>query len=298
VSKPKAAYIYIVLTILLWSSTPAVAKLGLDELSNFQLLFYTGIVGAISLLVVNFFQGKLSLLNTYTKEDYLKMFGMGFLGIFLYYVFFYQSFVLAPPGQVNVVNYLWPVFIIILSIPILKERYNFQTILAILVSFVGALVVFTRGDITSFSNEYTGGYLLAAIGALCYGLFSVLGKKLEYDKFSSMFVYYIAAVILIIPISIMVSGFALPTSIPTIIAILALGGVINPIAFVFWFKALKLGNTHNMANMIYAVPFLAMIWTYFLNKEPFSLAAIIGLVLIVGGIFIQLRNKLEAKTVS
>ena len=292
--KTQTAYIYLILTILLWSSTPAVAKLGLSELSNFQLLFWAGIVGAISLFVVNLFQGKLNLLSTYTKDDYLKMVGMGFLGIFLYYVFFYGSLALAPPGQVNVVNYLWPVFIIIFSIPILKEKYNYKTILAIVVSFIGALVAFTKGDIASFGGQYAGGYLLAATGALCYGLFSIIGKKLKYDKFSSMLVYYIAALILIIPTSIVVSGFAIPKSLTTIIAILALGGVINPIAFVFWFKALKMGNTHNMANLIYAVPFLAMIWTYYLNNEQFSIASVIGLALIVSGIFIQIKNKVRS----
>ena len=116
----KSAYFYLILTILLWSATPAVAKLALGELDNYQLLFYTSIVGVISLFIVNFYQGKLKLLSNYTKRDYLKMFGMGFLGIFLYYIFLYRSFALAPAGQVNVMNYLWPVFIIIFSIPILK----------------------------------------------------------------------------------------------------------------------------------------------------------------------------------
>jgi len=70
-----------------------------------------------------------------------------------------------------------------------------------------------------------------------------------------------------------------------------LGGIMNSIAFVFWFKALKLGHTHQTANLIYSVPFLAMIWTYFLNAEPFAISSVIGLLLIVTGIFIQLKNK-------
>lgn len=287
----KTAYIYLILTIILWSATPAVAKLALGEINNFQLLFYTSIVGIISLFLVCLFQGKLKILISYTGKDYLKMFGMGFLGIFLYYIFLYGSFALAPAGQVNVVNYLWPVFIIIFSIPILKEKFNYKTILAIFVSFLGALIAFTKGNFSIFSNQYTVGYLLAALGAVCYGLFSVFGKKFEYDKFSSMLVYYISAAILIIPTALFFSGFVIPTSLTTIIAILVLGGIMNSIAFVFWFKALKLGHTHKTANLIYSVPFLAMVWTYFLNTEPFAISSIIGLILIVVGIFIQLRNK-------
>ena len=295
--QPKIGYFYLVLTILLWSATPAVAKLALGELDNYQLLFYTSIVGAIALFLVNLFQGKLHLFSQYKAKDYLVMFGMGFVGIFLYYVFLYGAFALAPAGQVNVVNYLWPVFIIIFSVPILREKFNFKTIAAILVSFVGALIAFTQGHLAAFSGEHATGYLLAAIGALCYGLFSVFGKKLEYEKFSSMLVYYLAATILIVPTSLAVSGFELPKSPETIIAILVLGGIMNSIAFVFWFKALKIGNTHKTANLIYSVPFLAMIWTYFLNGEPFSIASVIGLGLIIAGIFIQLTNKVETKTI-
>jgi drug/metabolite transporter (DMT)-like permease len=290
-AQTKQGYFYLILTILLWSATPAVAKLALGELNNFQLLFYTSIVGVISLFLVNLFQGKFSRLKTYTKEDYLKMFGMGILGIFLYYLFYYGAIAAAPAGKVNVINYLWPVFIIIFSIPILKEKFNYKTLLAIFISFFGAFIAFTNGDISMFNLRNSFGYILAAIGAACYGLFSVYGKKLEYDKFTSMFFYYLSATILIVPTSIAVSGFIIPRSIETIIAILALGGVMNSITFVFWFKALKSGDTHKTANFVYLVPFLAMVWTYFLNNESFSYFSVIGLALIVSGIIIQLKNK-------
>jgi drug/metabolite transporter (DMT)-like permease len=291
----KKGYLYLILTIFLWSATPAVAKLALGELDNYQLLLYTSIVGTISLLAVNFFQGKLHLLTKYTVKDYSIMFGMGFIGIFLYYVFLYKAFAIAPAGQVNVVNYLWPIFIILFSIPILREKFNSKTIIAILISFVGALIAFTQGDLSAFSGEYAIGYLLAAIAALCYGLFSVLGKKLEYEKFSSMLIYYIGASIFIIPTSLVLSDFDIPRSLTTIVAILTLGGIMNSIAFVFWFKALQIGNTHKTANLIYSVPFLAMIWTYFLNDEQFSFTSIIGLGLIIAGIFVQLSNKENTK---
>jgi drug/metabolite transporter (DMT)-like permease len=284
--------IYLIITILCWSATPAVAKLALYELNNLQLLFYTSIIGAISLFLVTLFQKKFTLIKNFKKQDYLKMAGMGTLGILLYYILLFGSFAIAPAGQANVVNYLWPIFIIIFSIPILEEKFNYKTIIAILISFAGALIVFTRGDFSSFSNEYTIGYLLAAGAAVCYGLFSVLGKKFHYEKFISMFFYYVFATMLIIPSVLLTSNFVIPQSITTIISILLLGGIFNSIAFVFWFKALKAGHTHKTANMIYLVPFLALIWTYFLNSEPITLFSIMGLILIITGIAIQMRNKI------
>lgn len=290
--KTKSASFYLMITIFLWSLTPAVSKIALGEIDKYQLLFYTSLIGVISLFIVNFYQGKLKLLHSYKKVDYFRMFGMGFLGIYLYNIFMYGSFSIAPAGQVNVVNYLWPVFIIIFSIPILKERYNYKTILAMTLSFVGALIAFMKGNISSFSNEYALGYLFAALGAICYGIFSVYGKKYNYDKYSSMLVYYVFATILIIPTSLIASSFTIPQSLNTILAIIALGVLINSIAFVFWLKALELGDTHKIANIVYITPFIAMIWTYILNSETISYYSVVGLIFIVSGIIIQVKNKI------
>jgi drug/metabolite transporter (DMT)-like permease len=287
----KTAQLYLIITIILWSAIPAVSKLILAELDNFQMLCYVVIIGVISLFFMNLFSGKLKLLKSYTRKDYLIMLGMGFLGVFVYHIFLYSSFALAPAGQVNVMNYLWPIFIVMLSIPILHEKFNYKTIIAIVLSFLGAIIALTKGNFTLFSGQYSLGYLLAAVGAFFYGLFCVLGKKVSYDKLSSMLVYFIAAAIFIIPTTAVVSSFVMPKSLTTIISLLALGGLINSLTLVLWFKALKSGHTHKTANLVYIVPFLAMVWTYFLNAEQFSFFSVIGLAFIVTGALIQLKNQ-------
>src|SRR3989339_430587 len=96
--KGRLAYFYLAATILLWSATPAVAKLALGELSNIQLLFFTSIVGVITLFLVNMAFGTLSNLFSYRPIDYLKMFAMGAVGIYLYYIFFIWRFRNSPCG--------------------------------------------------------------------------------------------------------------------------------------------------------------------------------------------------------
>ncbi|MBN2095411.1 MAG: DMT family transporter [Candidatus Aenigmarchaeota archaeon] len=286
----KKAYGYLLLAVVVWSTNPAVAKLALAELDNFQVLFYMCIFAIISLFTVNLLQGKLGLLLEYSPGDYLKMFVLGMLGIFLYHAFLLGGFALAPAGQVNVMNYLWPVFVILFSIPLLKERLTPVTLLSVSISFIGALIAFTGGNLR-FSSDYTQGYILAALGALCYGLFSVLGQKWNYENYSGMLVYSLSAAALIIPITLVFSSFTVPLVLTTWLAVAFLGGVVNSLAVVFWFKALELGDTHKMANLVYAVPFLAMIWTYLLNAELFSAGSIVGLALIVMGVLIRLRYK-------
>lgn len=286
-----SARFYLVLTIILWSAVPATAKIGLRELDNFQLLFYTALLGVVSLSGVVIVQKKLRILFGYSRTDYLRMLGMGFLGIYLYNVLLYKSYSLAPAGQVNVVNYLWPVFIVVFSILILRETLSYQTALSMAISFLGAVVSYTGGNPLAFHNDYALGYGLAGAGAVCYGLFSVLGKKLEYDKVTSMLVYYVVGFVLIVPTVLTVSRITIPHATSTFVAVILLGGVMNSLAYVFWFKALKLGHTHKTANYIYAVPFLAMLWTRLLNGEALSASSVVGLCFIITGITIQMRQK-------
>ena len=94
----RVGYVYLALTMVIWSACPAVAKLALRELDSFQLLFYTSILSTLSLLALNLLHGKLPLFLQYKAKDYLVMFAMGFVGIFLYYVFIYGAFARAPPA--------------------------------------------------------------------------------------------------------------------------------------------------------------------------------------------------------
>ncbi len=280
-----SAYFYLFLTILSWSAIPAISRIALEEVDNYQLLLYTSLVGVVALFCLNAFRGKIRLLKGYGIADYLKMGLMGALGIFLYHIFLFYGYGNAPAGQANVFNYLWPVFIVIFSVPILKERVEKWTVVAVAICFLGALVAFTGGQ--GFAGAYAAGYASAAIAAVCYGLFSVLGKKMKYDKEASMLIYYVAALALAIPATIAFSSLVVPKNASTLISILVLGGMTNSIAFVFWFKALERGNTHIVANLAYAIPLLAMVWTYFLNAEQFSANSVLGLMLIILGIAIQ-----------
>ncbi len=287
-SDERTAYIYLALTILLWSATPAVAKLGLVEINNMQMLFYNSIVAIISLSALVLVQKKQHLFSEYSKADYLRMFGMGFLGLYMYYILLYGSFSIAPAGEANMINYLWPVFVVLFSILILKEKATLKTLIAILLSFAGAIIIFTKGDLSGFQNGYTPGYLLALGAAVCYGLFSVLGKKLNYEKFTSMLVFYVSAFILITLTMLTFSKFVIPKSPTTWLVIIFLGGFANSLGSVFWFKALEKGRTHSLANLIYATPFVALVFVFLLDKEVIPVISIIGLVLIVAGIFVQL----------
>jgi drug/metabolite transporter (DMT)-like permease len=130
-----------------------------------------------------------------------------------------------------------------------------------------------------------------AIGcSFSYGLFSVLGKKKDYDRYVSMMFYYLfSSIFSAIPVLIY-SGLPRISTIQ-LTGVVWLGVFANGIAFVFWFLALKYGDTAKMSNIVFLTPFLSLVYIYFLLGEEILVTSLLGLIFIVLGIFIQYTGK-------
>jgi len=276
----------VTLAVLLWASTPAVAKLLLLNLDNLQVLFFVSLIASINLFIVIIFQKKMEIIKSYKLKDYFTFAYMGFIGIFLYYFFLYGALNYLPAQEASIVNYLWPLMVLIFATIILKEKFTLRKFLGIILSFVGVFVIGTRGNIFAFQFTHPIGILFALAGAVSYGLFSVLGKKYNYERFTSMLFYFFFAFILVLIVVLLFSSIP-SISITQLIGLLWLGIFPSSLGFVFWFSALKYGETAKMSNIIYLTPFISLIYIYFLVGEKILPSSIIGLGLIIGGILIQ-----------
>ncbi|MFA6023736.1 MAG: DMT family transporter [Candidatus Gracilibacteria bacterium] len=290
VKKSKLAYIYTVLAILLWGSTASVSKLILQDISSIQLIFYSFPFTIVGLFLIMLFQGKLKDLTTYKKQDIWKLAGMGFLGCFLYYVFLFGAIERTSAQEAFVVNYLWPVMVVIFGVLLLREKFTGRTVISILLSFIGVAIVVSKGEWMSLDNLNLTAILMAASGAMVYGLFSVLGKKLKYEVFSSMFYYYLFGFIYVL-LSVLFFSEIPSLDMKQVAGLAWIGFFTNGLAFVFWFKALEIGETAKVSNLVFLTPFASLIFIHFLVGEPILISSIIGLVLIVLGVLIQSYKK-------
>ena len=284
------AYLYVALTVFLWSSVAAVGKLLLKNLDNFQVMFYVLLTATAGLLAILLLNKKLKEVAKYKLKDYLNFAYMGFLGIFLYNVLFFAALMYSPAQEAFIVNYTWPIWVVIFASLILKEKFTFKKLIAIILGFTGVYIVATNGNLMSFTINNLKGDILALTGAVSYGLFSVLGKKDNYDKTASMFFYHLFGFIFAIP-TVLIFSKIVTISPPQLGGLIWIGTFTTGIAFTFWFLALKYGDTARMSNIIFLTPFMSLIWIYFLLGEKVLLSSIIGLALIVAGIIIQSGKK-------
>jgi len=284
------SYLFVLLAALLWGSIAAIGKLLLADLDNFQILFFTIFFAFISLFFIVFFQKKISIIKSYTKRDYLTFAWMGFLGIFFYPFFFYSALQLLSAQEAFIINYLWPIMVVVFTVLILKEKMTLKKIVGIICSFVGVIIVITKGDFSSLQFGSTTGILFAITGAIAYSLFSVFDKKQNYEKFTSMMFYYLFSFFCAL---IAVLFFSKIPMISTyqLIGLIWLGVFVNGLALAFWFFALKYGDAIKMSNMIFLTPFISLVYIYFLVGEKILASSVIGLMVIVTGIVIQSIGK-------
>ena len=288
-NKTAKSFFFLGLCILSWGLIPVVTKYILIELNNLQMLFYSTIFSCIVLGGIVLFQKKTSVVATYSIHDYAKVGVLGFLGTYLYYVLLYGALALTSASEGFILAYTWPMLVIILAFPLLREKLTIKKLCSIFISFLGIVVIVTHGSIFTLSFTSLQGDILALGGAGVFALFSVLGKKYQYDQVVSVFIYFVTALVFITPTLLLFSSLKMP-SFHVWLWLLLNGFLVNGVSYIFWFKALEYGDTSVISNALYLTPFLSLVYIALFLGEQILLSTVVGLVIIVVGIVLQSVN--------
>ena len=223
--------IYLVLCIVLWSLIGTVAKFSKSGLDHYQYLFYSSIISFLSLFVVAFVSKSLKEILSYSKLVLLFLFFLGFLD-FMFYLLLYFGYYYATSLEVLVIQYTWPIFILILSIFILKEKVTKKSFLAMFLGFFGVFLVVTKANFSNFSFVSVDILLVVLLSSFCFALFSVLSKKVKINAINAALIYFFAATIYSSFSMQIFSNFVLPAK-SDIFAIVLNGSLINGLSYFF-----------------------------------------------------------------
>lgn len=286
----KKEYMLAGLTVLLWGTLPAVSKMVVNRIDPVFSTFCVTFIAFITLLCINMVRGGAGLFKKYSPKDYLRITGLGFLGMFCYTTLYYLGLARLTSQIAAIINYMWPIMIVVFSCIILKERMTRKRALALLVSFCGMLIICAPGLLGEYESNSAVGMLCCFTAAVCYGLYTALNKKYDYDQWIVLNVAFGVTAVLSGGISAVretvpeMSVFTLPM----ILGLLWIGIFINAIAYVTWGMAMNMGDTAKISVMAYICPFLSLIFGRLLLDEHIGMMSMLGLVLIVGGILIQI----------
>ena len=290
----RQAYTYALLAVLCWSTIGSAFKLSLRYLDFLTLLLFASFVAVVVLFSVLLFQGKLNLLKKIKKQDLLNSAFLGLLNPFLYYVVLLKAYELLLAQEAGTLNYIWPLVLVLLSIPMLRQKITGWSIMAILVSFFGIILISTHGQLLTLRFSNPVGVLLAIGSAIFWALYWIFNMKDRREEVSKLFLnfsfgfFYIFLTIAILRLlGLNWSHYPL---LPWqgIVGSVYLGIFEMGITFILWMMALKFSSTTaKVSNLIYLSPFCSLILIHFLVGEVILLSTVVGLVFIIGGIIFQ-----------
>lgn len=274
--------------VLLWSTVATAFKLTLAEFSPIQMLTVASIVSAIALIAICAYQGKLRLLpSTFLSNPWYYLL-LGLINPLAYYVVLFKAYELLPASQAQAINYSWAITLTLMAALFLGQTIRKQDWIACTFSYIGVIVIATKGNILGLNFESPLGVGLALFSTLLWASYWILNTKNKADPIVGVLLGFLVAIPFAIGLTLYEDvGFSQMTA-KGWLAVCYVGLFEMGITFVLWLSALKLTqNTSRLSNLIFASPFISLMLLATIIGEDIHPSTLVGLVLIITGLIIQ-----------
>ncbi|MFW5657618.1 MAG: DMT family transporter [Bacteroidota bacterium] len=286
-TRNQKAYLFAALSILFWATVASAFKIALRHVGFFTLLFYSVTTSLLVLFLILLVQGKLRLALQATGREYLFSAFLGLLNPTLYYLILFKAYSLLPAQMAQPLNFTWPIVLVLLSIPINKEKVGWVSAIALLMSFVGVIFIASGGRWFTFDFSEPFGIFLALISSVFWALYWLLNARDKRDPVVKLFLTFLFAFLILLPFH-LAFGSSQPVSVSGLLACGYVGVFEMGLTFVFWLKALEYAErTRFISNLIYLTPFFSLLLIRLIIKEEIFVSSLAGLTLIALGIILQ-----------
>lgn len=252
-----------------------------------QLLFIASTIAWLALLAMIVIQRRSGELFRQTGGNLLRSALGGLLNPFLYYMVLLKAYSILPAQIAQPLNYTWPVVLVLLSVPFLKQKIRWIDIAGLVISFTGVLVISSQGvNILKTPIREPFGVFLAASSSVIwasYWIYNLKDSRPEIIKVTLNFFFgsLFTGIYLIFTTS-------LPEMTVSMVPAVYVGLTEMAISFVCWLTALE--NTKNnsrISNLVFISPFIALFLIHLILGEKIFWTTPAGLLFIIGGIMVQ-----------
>lgn len=264
------SYSYALGAIALWSTLALLSQ-------------KVAVIPAFLLVGITLFIGGLCSLPWFKQWRFSKKsLAVGVYGLFGYHFCLFMAFKLAPAVEVNLINYLWPLLIVLLS-PLFfsHTQLSKKHILGAMLGFTGALLIASKGSVV-VSSENILGYVLAAVAAFIWASYSLLTKKVQDITTPTVGLFcLISGILSLVCHFIFEPSYGLRIAELPMLLYLGIGPM--GIAFFLWDKSLKNGDSRIIGSLSYLTPLLSTVLLVVFAAGNFSSVTLIAMTLIISG---------------
>lgn len=211
-----------------------------------------------------------------------RQLALGVYGLFAYHLALFIALREAPAVEANLVNYLWPLLIVMLT-PLFKpgQALTARHLAGAILAFIGAGLLVTGGKL-DFQWQYATGYGLALTAAIIWSTFSLMSSRMEETSTAQVGLFCAVSGALSLGAHFLLEReySLVATDWPWLIA-LGIGPM--GLAFFAWDAALKRGDTRSIGLLSYLTPLLSTLGLVLTGGGVFTALSAAAMVLIIGG---------------
>jgi drug/metabolite transporter (DMT)-like permease len=285
---PRTATLLGLTAILMWSLL-AVLTVATGSVPAFQLAAMTFAIGAI----VGFLTwiGRPKAMQALRQPPLAWMVGIG--GLFGYHALYFLALRFAPPAEAGLLNYLWPLLIVLFSSLLPGERLAPHHILGALLGFAGTVILLLGNSNNGFAANHGPGLFAAFVAAFVWAGYSVMSRKLKSVSTDAVAGFCLGTAVLSTAVHGLVEVTVWPDTTGQWLAVAALG--VGPVgaAFYAWDIGMKRGDIRVLGAASYATPLLSTAFLILAGFAQPSANIAIAAVLIAGGGLIAAKDMMR-----
>jgi len=237
--------------ILLWSTLAFLTTLS-GKAPPFQLVAMTFAIGA----AVGAFSRLFRRGPGGSLRQPLKVWLLGVGGLFGYHSAYFAALQLAPATEASLINYLWPLLIVLFSGLLPGERLRAAHIAGALCGLFGVIILIGGSGSLTFSGSHLYGYGFALLAAIIWAGYSVLSRLLGAVPTDAVTGFCLATSLLSLACHLAFETTVWPQG-SQWFAVAALGAGPLGVSFYLWDIGIKRGNIQRIGVLSYATPVLS-----------------------------------------
>jgi len=284
---PRTATLIGLTAILMWSLL-AVLTVATGRIPAFQLAAMTFAIGALAGSLT--WIGRPEAIRALRQPPIAWIVGVG--GLFGYHALYFLALRLAPPAEAGLLNYLWPLLIVLFSSLLPGERLSLHHIIGALLGLAGTVLLFAGNARGGFAPGQIPGLAAAFVAAFVWAGYSVLSRRLKSVPTDAVAGFCLATALLAAAVHGMVEVTIWPETTAQWLAIVVLG--VGPVgaAFYAWDIGMKRGDIRVLGAASYATPLLSTGFLIMAGYAKSGASLAIAAVLIAGGGLIAAKDML------
>ncbi|HEX4768067.1 MAG TPA: DMT family transporter [Lichenihabitans sp.] len=259
-----------------------------------------GPIPPFQLAAMTFLLGGLTGAATWTKRPAAirslrqpwPVWALGTAGLCIYHCLYFAAIQTAPPVEVSLIAYLWPLLIVLFAALLPGERLRLHHLIGAAMGFAGAVIIITKGGSVGLAGGIRLGHVLALACAFVWSGYSVLSRRFGQVPTDVVVGYCLITATVAFLLHLAFETTVWPQTPIQWSAIVVLGTIPLGAAFYAWDYGIKHGDIMVVGAVAYAAPPLSVIVLLVAGYGTFHWSVAAACLLITAGAVIAAKDML------